>query len=241
MKSKKSEFLKAFGKMWEIVKLLVNAVLDMGGGDEDLERLLKDPARIKKIAEFIVEKPATVLHPILASWRKFYQEYLAMDVDLSSVVIPPHQPGFDQVIVIPQGLTLNQVVAAMRNHFSVYTYVNDLDRDVPTNERDPKSGSYAIRVRNRREADEELKNLSANQIADMKLATLTLLERLVCEFKYYSETKSHLDIQNVTLCSGSRDSDGGVPRVYWHGSELDVYWCGTVNSSDRLRARRAAV
>ena len=183
----------------------------------------------------------TVLNPILAAWATFYRDYLGLEVDLSSVVIPAHRPGYDRVLVIPRGLTMNQVIAAMKKHFSVSLYTNDLDRDVPTNERDSKTGAYAIRVRDRVEADEELKNLSANQIAEMKLATMTLLERLVYEFKYYSETKSHLDVTNITRCDGSRYSGGHVPYVRWHDSSLHVDWYFAVSSHDSLRSRRAAV
>jgi hypothetical protein len=32
-----------------------------------------------------------------------------------------------------------------------------------------------------------------------------LLERLLYELKYFAETGKHLDIDNLTLCSGSRD------------------------------------
>jgi hypothetical protein len=60
MKTKKSEFLKSFGKMWEIVKLIVNAVLDAGGSDEDMERLQKDPELVKKIVALIVNQAKSV-------------------------------------------------------------------------------------------------------------------------------------------------------------------------------------
>lgn len=53
-KAKKSEFLKGFGKMFEIVKILVNAVLDIGGDDSDLERILKDADLRKELAKLIV-------------------------------------------------------------------------------------------------------------------------------------------------------------------------------------------
>lgn len=49
-----SEFLKGSGKMWEIWKALVNAVLGLGGGDEDLARVHTDPSLARKVAEVIV-------------------------------------------------------------------------------------------------------------------------------------------------------------------------------------------
>ena len=210
------------------------ALLNIIGGTGVARAVLRNEKRIR--VEDIVAK----LNPLLATWATFYRDYLGMDVYLSSVVIPPHQTVYDRALVIPPGLTMNAVIAAMKKRFSVF-YTNDLDRDVPTNERDPISGAYAIRIRDRVEADEELKNLSANQVKLMGLTTLTLLERLVYEYKYYSETKSHLDIDNITLCSGSRRSNGYVPYVDWRGGGLLVDWCHSDHSYGNIRARSAVV
>ena len=49
-----SELLKNFGKMFEVVKVLVNAVLDMGGNDEDILRILKDKKLAAEIAKQIM-------------------------------------------------------------------------------------------------------------------------------------------------------------------------------------------
>lgn len=49
-----SELLKNFGKMFEVVKTLVNAVLDMGGNDEDILRILKDKKLAPKFAEMLL-------------------------------------------------------------------------------------------------------------------------------------------------------------------------------------------
>jgi hypothetical protein len=56
MARKNSEFLSALGKMFEIWKLILHAVLDLGGSDEDLSRLLTDPTRVREIAKIIVGK-----------------------------------------------------------------------------------------------------------------------------------------------------------------------------------------
>ena len=227
---------KSAGDMQDLTIGQLTTLVQKLGGPTVVKDILNNKLKVRVEA---TAPNSAVLDPTLAAWQSFYHDYLGLDVDLSAVVIPPHQPGFDQVIVVPQGLTLNQVVAAMRNHFSVYPYVNDLDRDVPINERDPKAGSYAIRVRNRVEADEELKNLSADQVKQLGLTTLTLLERLVYELKYYSETQSHLDISSVTRCDGSRRSGCSVPCVYWFDDELFVYWFSSGYSSGGIRARSA--
>jgi membrane-bound inhibitor of C-type lysozyme len=172
-------------------------------------------------------------------WEGFYRSEFGLNVDLSTVVVPDGSGDFSSVIVVAQGITIEKVIAACRKHFKVRLYRDDLGNEVRENERTPTNGSYAIRVRERVEADEELKNLSANQIKERKLSTMTLLERLILELKYFKETGKHLDLENVTLCSGSRYSDGFVPGVYWRSAhdELGVGWGVPDDRDDGVRSR----
>ena len=116
-----------------------------------------------------------------------------------------------------------------------------MDAVVQTNDRTAEEKSYAIWVRERVEADEELANLSADDLvakkAKMKFADITPLERMLYELKFFMETGKHLDIQNVTLCSGSRDSGGHVPRAYWRGSRFEVDWDYLDSRDSSLRSR----
>ncbi|MFA6130842.1 MAG: hypothetical protein WC730_01095 [Patescibacteria group bacterium] len=59
MARSKSDFLKAFGKASEVFKKIVDGVLELGGGDEDLARLLTDADRVRRICEIIVERSKT--------------------------------------------------------------------------------------------------------------------------------------------------------------------------------------
>ncbi|MDO8505438.1 MAG: hypothetical protein Q7S48_02600 [bacterium] len=52
----KSEFLSAWGRAFEIFKVIVDVVLDLGGNDEDLLRLLKDRERVSMIGRIIIQK-----------------------------------------------------------------------------------------------------------------------------------------------------------------------------------------
>lgn len=55
MARKTSELLSAFGTMWEIAKVIVHAVLDLGGNDEDVKKILaKDSDIPKRIAEVVM-------------------------------------------------------------------------------------------------------------------------------------------------------------------------------------------
>jgi len=144
-------------------------------------------------------------------------------------------------VPILKGVTCNKVIATFKKlKVDVYQYINDLDADVTENDRDPnKTGPYAVSFAANVEADENLKNLSANQLKKQNVKGVTLLERLVLELGYFLTTGKHLDEKNVTLCSGSRDSVGRVPYVNWRvdARRLGVRWCNPDDADDDLRAR----
>jgi hypothetical protein len=57
MSAKKSELLSTWGILWEIARVLVNAVLDRGGSDEDLRRILSDKKMLADLADRIMAVP----------------------------------------------------------------------------------------------------------------------------------------------------------------------------------------
>ena len=168
-------------------------------------------------------EPAQDFDP--AAWSAFYQKYFGLTTDFLGLKIPPKPTdGKWRLLVIRQGLTNNQAYSACEKQFACYRYTVNLDKVVSTNERDPKDGSYAIWVRDTVEADPVHKNKSANMVKDAGLQTETLLERMLHELVYFSETGKHLDVTNVTLCSGSRISGGGVPYADWRDGQFRVSW-----------------
>ena len=176
---------------------------------------------------------------ILFLWHSFYLRFFTLDLDFSSLRIPEKPTkGKWRLIVVAKGFTPNQVYDICAKHFPCWRYIDNLDANVTRNDREPKE-TYAIWVRNRQEADEELKNLSADQLKEQKIPGITLLERLLYELKYWDETQKHLDVQNWTLCAGSRYSVGSVPSVSWRGSRLRVRWDGPGGRSGGLRSRAA--
>lgn len=158
-------------------------------------------------------------------WQEFYLKYFQMTVDFTGVIIPDDPGGFDRVIFIPQGLTFAAVIKVIYEQlqFKGEDYTNNLDNEVAENVRTPYE-SYAIRVRRRCNADEEWRNISANKLKQQNVNCVTLMERLVYELKFWSETNSHLDDNYWTLCAGSRDSYGYVPKVHWFldGRGVDI-------------------
>jgi len=203
----------------------------------EVQYWIENQQELAELLRPLHRKSEEAVGQLTAGWQAFFTKYFGMELDLSKIATPKHQSGFDRIVVVPQGLTLNQVVEVCKKHFSVYCYYDDLDAEMTHSDRDAKNGHYAIRIRDRVEADEELRSRSANWLKEEGVTTMTLMERLILELKYYEETGEHLDVENVTLCAGSRDSDGRVPHVDWNGHRLCVHWYSPQHAHSDLRGR----
>jgi hypothetical protein len=172
------------------------------------------------------------------NWVDFYRRIFGIAVDLAALQVPakPNYPCWS-IVMVP-GITTNQAFEACSKAFGTWKNI-DINgvRDIVER---PK-GAYVVWVKANIEADPDLANVSAEQIFERGLNTLTLRERIILELKYWDGTKQHLDIDNWTLCAGSRCADGGVPRVGWGSGarELDVDWCSVQLADSYLRARAA--
>jgi len=145
-------------------------------------------------------------------------------------------------LLVVKGVTCNKVVSVMKRlGVNFYLYTEDLDKNVTVNDRDPESGSYIIGFKRTVEADEVNKNLSANELSKRSHKGITLLERLLLELGYFLAAGGHLDINNWTLCSGSRYSGGHVPSVRWDSDyrRVRVYWYSPGLADGYLRSRSA--
>ncbi|MBI3337653.1 MAG: hypothetical protein HY005_03515 [Candidatus Staskawiczbacteria bacterium] len=206
--------------------------------DEVMQNWIENPRGLQKFLAGLcpcVHGPDISAQRQLQEWDSFYKKRFGLTI--GDVAVPDHQPGFDRLIVVANGLTLNRVYDACQKQFKCWRYKDDLDKDVATNDRDPANGTYAIWVRDRQEADEENKNLSADQLATRQVNGTTLMERMLYELKYFDETGNHLDIRSATLCSGSRDSGGDVPNAHWCDGEFGVGWGRSGRRDGGLRAR----
>ena len=220
-------------------KSLVGNMSDWSGVLSEVHRQIGDGSlTLGHFQAFTEHRDPFAITNIREEWQEFYRKYFRMTVDFSEVAIPEDPNGFERVIFIPKGLTYASIVKVLKKKFKVYLYTEKLDKDIKDDVR-TSGHAYAVRFRERVEADEEWESTSANQLKEKSVNSITLMERLVYELKYYDETDEHLDIQNVTLCAGSRRSDGDVPNVYWHGDKLRVYWCGSDDANVGLRVREA--
>jgi len=218
-----------------------------------LQRYLSHPDKKTRLFRIIDElgfDPTNVLEKFRF---EVYGKFLGFDCpDLTALPVPALQEGFNWIlpIVAIHDKTPNEAIfQEMKRQFGEkhdseggWKWTDDILDDIVTvNDRDPlKSGPYVIRTRDRKEADEELKETSAVQLAERKIQCVTLYERQVMEAFYYVETGEHLDVENVTLCAGSRLSHGFVPDADWRpfNRRFGVNWRGAKHSYDFLRARQ---
>lgn len=172
-------------------------------------------------------------------WRKFYQKHFSMELNFAGVIVPEKPTeGIWRLLIIAQGLTMNQVYDCMSKAFKCWRYNDDLDAKVLKNARDAKL-SYAIWVRVGAEPDEKYLGKSTNQTDPNMAIGQTLLERMIHEIVFFDETGDHLDIKGITFCTGSRDSDGSVPYMHWSGKDVKVYWFYLYHSRSGYGLREA--
>ena len=183
-----------------------------------------------------------------AYWEGIYSAHFGREADFSEVLIPEKPSvGKWRLIFILKGLTMNHAAAMYRKilaahdpQWKLWQYADDLDAVITRNIR-TSAESYAVWVRDEQEADEEFLGQSTRQADPDQLIGVTVLEQLVHGAAHFIETKQHLDVKGITLCSGSRNADGDVPGVGWHPGhrEVCVYWYDLDDSLSGDGVRRA--
>ena len=215
--------------------------------EEEQQYYIGKPERLKRVlvkafAEDLVLPSAT---PDLLRWEVVYNKLFGKKPDLSGIRIPekPEDVGPMRLIIVVRELVewtnnrpLQNTQETLKEHFPAWEYEN-LDDSITTSDRDPKNGSYAVWVKDVREADEENANKSANDLKAENHIGITTLERQLLEADYFFEKGEHLDRENVTLCSGSRDRVGHVLRAGWN-CRFFVSWSRPSNRDPNLRSRR---
>lgn len=177
---------------------------------QELGRFLKRENLFEKLKDLTSQ---------IAEWEVFYQEVFDREVDFSNLELPEKAEGFNWLIVRPEGMTPNKLFDKCKERFPSWRYTEDLDVIESVRKADK---TYAIWVRDRIEADKENKNKSVNDCDKKGIKGITLEERLLLELFYNWRTGKHLDIDNTTLCSGSRNPHGRVPSVDWSDGKLRV-------------------
>lgn len=189
---------------------------------------------------------------ILNEWEKYFYKIHQLKADFSGVTIPKADDDiFPWFTCIPENFSTERACSGRKQLYFKWKWTDKALDDVLDLSfgRDSRKDPYIVRFRANWEADELLKNLSADTIAEKQINASTLKERLLLGDFLYWKHKKHLDVENITLCSGSRYSDSFmrysdsfVPCVYWSSpaSRLDVRGCSSGCARSHLRAREVA-
>jgi len=178
--------------------------------------------------------------------EQIYKELKAVRKDIGRLLTPEKinpattsaiPPDFTRKLVMKKEYTLDYLWEEANKLFpcwkSDYIDFSKIKSD--------RSGDYVLYCRDRLEADEELKHMSADDIKEKEIETMTLSERILLEIEYFKETGNHLDIHSWTLCAGSRDSDSYVPGCGRDGSKFRVHCYSPDGANDNLRGRQVVI
>ena len=177
-------------------------------------------------------------------YQLFYLNAFGLYLEFPDELMSEASDDFAWPVCVP-GIISNEVAfQSGKLDIPRWKYTNDsLDTVIDLSRgRDAWTHSYIVRVRANweAEADEDMKNLSANDIENKKLNVLMFRERWLLGTFLFWLTGEHLDRESVTL-AGSRFRDGGVPVVGFISSDGGVGVGGyhPDGRDDDVRSRQA--
>lgn len=177
----------------------------------------------------------------VVDWRNFYQRALGRKLVFSGISIPKKPAGKWRLLIVPS-VSLEEFRSKKKKK-PVFKFCTkqSLDEIIVQNERTAQLGAYALWVKPEMSADDDLRNISADEIrASRVVATMTSLEAIVYTLKVLDETEEGKKncLRLSILCSGSRYIDGTVPRVDCFGQVVTVGWQPAKSSFGGQRARK---
>lgn len=132
----------------------------------------------------------------------------------------------------------SKLLQLCKDKFSVWSHFSDeeLDKQFPIPEvLTEREFQDSI------EPDKETLGMSVQETLDKGIKQedgISLRERIIMELEYFERTGKHLDIIGITFCSGSRDSDGDVPRAYLiNNSKFEVHYDNLGSSGSKYGIR----
>lgn len=166
------------------------------------------------------ERNMAITEEALKEKERFYRSLFGVTPDFSNLFIPLPESVINRLLVIAEGLTLNQVFYDIcQNKFPCWSYAGDIDEIIIDRSGRKPVKTYAIWV-------PDIKEVSTNPFGNRDdVESINLLERLILELDYWFQTGGHLDERSATLCRGSRDLDGNIPVVFWGGAGLAIHKC----------------
>ncbi len=181
---------------------------------------------------------------IFADYEKYFWKIHGLKTDFAGIRVPEADDNdFPWFVCRPKNFFAERAYSGGKKLYPRWKYTDkslDVALDLSFG-RDGEIEPYITRFRANWEADENLANLSANQVLEKGINTACLTERLILGDFLYWKFKRQLDVEKITLCAGSRCSGGGVPSVDWRGrfGELRVDWYDPGGSGGGLRSRSA--
>jgi hypothetical protein len=171
--------------------------------------------------EFI-SQDSVIPKAVRADWETFYAEVFGIRVSFKNLVIPHYQTGFNEVVIIPKGLTYKTILANVPKNISVniYCYQSDLnwlDNNI-ISFRTNRDSSYAIRVSETLTGN----NKTMVDLDNRDFNGITLKENLILCLKYYYDSGYNEFLSGWTVCSGSRDRNGRPIRLYYKNNSYLV-------------------
>jgi len=199
---------------------------------------------MKKIKELLKVDYEKETYEQVKQFKQFYREVFNLELDTKDLKIPElskeQKETFKWLIIMPKGLTIDTIWNKVKEKMKTNPVNDPPPLDQSKSIRTTKNKSYAIWIKDNIEADVEFKNKPANQIQKEGINPITLEERLVLELFYnWKNPDKHLDLNNMTLAAGSRNSDGSVPYVNWSSvnQRLVVTWYVASYADGILRCR----
>jgi hypothetical protein len=122
------------------------------------------------------------INQMLIYWERFYREILDMEICVGNIIIPPRKPGFDQLIIVGRKLTHEKCYKTIKElgGFGCYIYspMNRDDGPFTWHERVPVT-TYALWIRGSFGIEKDLIGVTADEVEQRGMYTMTSLERLL--------------------------------------------------------------
>ena len=238
--------LEEFGKDLGVVHEAVVTGRKVGAGKDFWSALAHQQAIFAEVANLVHTRLGIGkdYSKLLAEYEKYYWKIHGLKTDFAGIAIPAADNGqFPWFVCRPENFFAERAYSGGKRLYSKGKWTDKSLDDILDLSfgRDGKKESYIVRFHANWEADKNLANLSANKIAKKGINTACLTERLILGDFLFWEFKKHLDVETITLCSGSRCSGSFVPSVGWDGyyDKLLVGRCGPDDAADYLRSREA--
>jgi hypothetical protein len=178
-------------------------------------------------------------------WREFWKRLGIREPDFSGISPFIGHVGYYPLLVPKNNkLTAQWSFGACKEKFHCHQPkdMRFLDDEFIKNVHDPRVSAYTAWYRDCIEADDDSQEMPVNASAERNITGITLFNRLMLEYEYSARTRGgHLDMVKSTMCTGSHNKNGLVPRVYWHKKQYEIEGLRIVLHNPRIVRDRVQI